>query len=160
MGSEFLRIYLLLFLINKYYTQYQIICHLYSIYFVASRLHSGDSTLLNRLLMESFDPALLFTPEKSLGPVNSPPSTSQPIPVKMTRPTRQTFFVSAPIIPAAQKKLYKAPAETSLKSEVEEAIDEVIGQYQEGNILYYFARLQGGIAHKVCYSCCMCLFVD
>ncbi|RDB29203.1 Chromatin remodeling factor mit1 [Hypsizygus marmoreus] len=97
----------------------------------------------------SSDIGLLFTPEKSLGPVTSPPASPDP-PPKAMKPGfhGKAFFVAPPSIPAAQKMLYKATKETSLKSEVEVPVDEVIGKYREGNMLYYFARYKGGIAHK------------
>ncbi|GLB35984.1 putative class II histone deacetylase complex subunits 2 and 3 [Lyophyllum shimeji] len=94
----------------------------------------------------SSDPALLFSPERSLGPTRaqSSPLTET---VNAALP-RRAFFISPPTIPLAQKKLYQAAKDTFLKDNVEIKVDEVIGEYREGNILYYFARYQGGIAHK------------
>ena len=58
-------------------------------------------------------------------------------------------FVLPPRLPAAQKKQYKPPNETSLRAESETYVNEVIGEYREGNVLYYYARYDGGIAHRV-----------
>lgn len=55
----------------------------------------------------------------------------------------------SPTLPATQKKQYKPPNETSLRVESETHINEVIGEYREGNVLYYYARYDGGIAHRV-----------
>jgi hypothetical protein len=87
---------------------------------------------------------------------NSPPQLS-PSPLPSTPPSKthshhqrtQNFFIAPPKLPSAQKKLYKSLPETSLKSEVEIDVDEVIGEYSENGRLYYFARYEGGIAHKV-----------
>ncbi|KAF8078789.1 SNF2 family DNA-dependent ATPase [Lyophyllum atratum] len=97
----------------------------------------------------SSDPALLFSPEKSLGPASTPQPLPQALqPVDSAPPRKRAFFISPPSIPAAEKQLYKAANETSLRNNVEMEVDEVIGKYREGNMLYYFARYQGGIAHK------------
>ncbi|KAF5384826.1 hypothetical protein D9615_001372 [Tricholomella constricta] len=97
----------------------------------------------------SSDRALIFTPKQPLGPSSSPEASSQPPhPVNKSRPQRHAFFISPPHIPAEEKELYKPANETSLKANVEMEVDEVIGKYREGNMLYYFARYQGGIAHK------------
>lgn len=58
-------------------------------------------------------------------------------------------FVQPPTLPSAQKKQYKSPNETSLRAESETHVNEVIGEYREGNVLYYYARYDGGIAHRV-----------
>jgi len=58
-------------------------------------------------------------------------------------------FVLPPSLPAAQKKQYKPVNETSLWAEREPRVDEIIGEYREGNILYYYARYDGGIARRV-----------
>lgn len=98
------------------------------------------------------DAAMLFTPEKSLELISSSPTPPQPPPQASEASIRkhQAFFISPPSIPTAQKKLYKMATETSLKSQVEAKVDEIIGEYLESNELYYFARYDGGIAHKVC----------
>ena len=59
------------------------------------------------------------------------------------------FFVLAPRIPAAQKKQYKPANETSLRAESETHVNEVIGEYREDGVLYYYARCDGGITHRV-----------
>jgi chromodomain-helicase-DNA-binding protein 4 len=62
----------------------------------------------------------------------------------------QDPFVQLPMLPAAQKKQHKPPNETSLRAESETHVNEVIGEYRgEGNVLYYYARYDGGIAHRV-----------
>ncbi|KAG6818080.1 hypothetical protein H0H87_009235 [Tephrocybe sp. NHM501043] len=96
----------------------------------------------------SSDPILLFTPEKFreeyVGRVLSPrPSNPTPI------PPERTFFILAPHLPDEEKKLYKPVQETSLRTYSEVLLDEVIGRYHEHNILYYYARYKGGLAHKV-----------
>lgn len=63
--------------------------------------------------------------------------------------SRQGFFIVPPTLPPSQKEQYKPVTETSLKTEFYPIVDEVIGEYREGNNLYYFARYHGGIAHKV-----------
>ncbi|EDR15764.1 SNF2 family DNA-dependent ATPase [Laccaria bicolor S238N-H82] len=62
--------------------------------------------------------------------------------------SRQGFFIVPPTLPPSQKEQYKPVIETSLKTEYYPIVDEVIGEYREGNNLYYFARYHGGIAHK------------
>ena len=58
-------------------------------------------------------------------------------------------FVLPPRLPAAQKRQYKPPNETSLRPESEADVNKVIGEYSESGVLYYFARYDGGIAHRV-----------
>ena len=58
-------------------------------------------------------------------------------------------FVLPPELSASQKKLYKPPNETSLRAENDIDVNEVIGEYREGNVNYYYARYDGGIAHRV-----------
>jgi chromodomain-helicase-DNA-binding protein 4 len=62
----------------------------------------------------------------------------------MSRP-----FILLSRLPTAQKKQYKPPNETFLRAESETHVNEVIGEYREGDLLYYFARYDGGIAHRV-----------
>lgn len=86
---------------------------------------------------------------------NSPPAASSSPPPSTPPPKTQTyrraqnFFIAPPKLLSAQKELYKALPQTSLKSEVKIDVDEVIGEYSENGRLYYFARYAGGIAHKV-----------
>ncbi|KAG6830296.1 hypothetical protein H0H92_001374 [Tricholoma furcatifolium] len=96
---------------------------------------------------EASDIALLPTPERSRAPSTSivrPPSPTGP----NEAPLQQPFFILLPDLLDEEKKVYKAAAETSLKQNVEFLLDEVIGEYREGNVLYYYARSQGGLAHK------------
>lgn len=78
----------------------------------------------------------------NFGPSAMPKATS----------SRQGFFIVPPTLPPSQKEQYKPVTETSLKTEFYPKVDEVIGEYREGNNLYYFARYDGGIAHKVSRS--------
>ena len=57
------------------------------------------------------------------------------------------FYVAPPRLPLAQKQQYKPANETSFG--LDTRVDEIIGEYTEGKKLYYFARRDGGIAHKV-----------
>jgi len=88
------------------------------------------------------DPTLLFTPDRLSG---LPPG----MPVRPRPRPSHGFFIAPPSLPSAEKNEYKGIPESTLTSEVEAEVDEVIGQYREGNDLYYFARYKGGIAHKV-----------
>jgi hypothetical protein len=58
------------------------------------------------------------------------------------------FYVAPPRLPLAQKQQYKPANEGSFG--LDTRVDEIIGEYTEGNKVYYFARQDGGIAHKVC----------
>lgn len=104
------------------------------------------------------DPGLLFTPEGSGASASSPPFTSQPSTPSINTsclPKTQAFFISIPGIPAAQKKLYKTADETCLKSDAKYQLDEIIGEYRDDDMLYYFARYKGGIARKVGNEYCL-----
>jgi hypothetical protein len=57
----------------------------------------------------------------------------------------QMVFVLLPRISPERKLLYKPLNGAGLQAR----LDEVIGEYREGNALYYFARYAGGIARKV-----------
>jgi hypothetical protein len=59
------------------------------------------------------------------------------------------LVVSLPRISSERKLLYKPLNKSSLGADFEARVDEVIGEYREGSILYYFARYDGGIARKV-----------
>ncbi|KAF9015550.1 SNF2 family N-terminal domain-containing protein [Cyathus striatus] len=90
----------------------------------------------------SSNPVLLFTPEPSSGTSKSRYKTRDNV------DTPLPFFISPPFLSAAQKKQYKPLPESSLAPEVDIPIDEVIGEHKENRQLYYFARFDGGIAHK------------
>jgi len=62
-------------------------------------------------------------------------------------PLQRKVFVSVPRISSEKKLLYKPINMSSLATEL--LVDEVIGEYREGDTLYYFARYDGGIARKV-----------
>lgn len=95
------------------------------------------------------DPSHILNPDVTAGPSSSPHLHTPKSP--SVRPSnRRPFFIEPPLLSMEQKKQYKTLPETTLKSEVELAVDEVIGEYREGHNLYYFARYDGGIAHKVC----------
>lgn len=59
------------------------------------------------------------------------------------------LFVSLPRISPKRKLLYKPLNKISFGAALQACLDEVIGEYREGNTLYYFARYAGGIARKV-----------
>lgn len=67
----------------------------------------------------------------------------------MSRSRLRIPFVLLSRLSATQKKQYKSTNETSLRIEGETHVNEVIGEYREGNLLYYYARYDGGIAHRV-----------
>ncbi|KAH0590929.1 hypothetical protein H2248_001042 [Termitomyces sp. 'cryptogamus'] len=96
----------------------------------------------------SSDPALFFTPEKSLPPSHHPELSPQPLKATGTVPAQRAFFILAPHIADEEKKLYKPAEASSLKHDSEMLLDEVIGHYREHDISYYYARYQGGLAHK------------
>ncbi|KAJ3512355.1 hypothetical protein NLJ89_g3566 [Agrocybe chaxingu] len=64
------------------------------------------------------------------------------------RPSRRIPYIELPRLSAAKKILYKPVEETSMKGDYEPRVDEVVGEYRDGKYLYYFARYDGGIAHK------------
>jgi chromodomain-helicase-DNA-binding protein 4 len=68
-------------------------------------------------------------------------------PINMSR--SRGPFVLPPRLPAAQKIKYKPTNETSLRAEGVTRVNEVIGEYLESNVLYYYARYDDGIAHRV-----------
>ncbi|KAG6821361.1 hypothetical protein H0H93_014158 [Arthromyces matolae] len=57
-------------------------------------------------------------------------------------------FISIPLIDEKTKLLYKPAQETSLNEDSAFEVDEVIGQYQERGVSYFYARYKGGLAHK------------
>ena len=85
----------------------------------------------------------LFTPP----PQNASPTSS----LESSSSHPRDFFVEPPVLTSAQKNTYKTALDTSLKPQNQLKVDEVIGEYSVGGILYYFARYQGGIAHKVVF---------
>lgn len=71
-------------------------------------------------------------------------------PLRAPGPTRTNkVYVAPPRLPLAQKQQYKPANEISFPFDLETRSDEIIGEYTEGKKLYYFARHDGGIAHKV-----------
>lgn len=101
------------------------------------------------------DASMLFTPTKSSDLTLSdsdPPAASSPVPLSIKPRLSPQFFITPPVLPAAQKEQYKAALETKLTSNVEfdaRELDKIIGEYREGPNLYYFARFKDGVAHKV-----------
>lgn len=77
-------------------------------------------------------PRLILKPPKSPGPART-----------------NKVYVVPPRLTSAQKLRYKPPNEISFAFNLETRFDEIIGEYTEGKKLYYFARHDGGIAHKV-----------
>jgi chromodomain-helicase-DNA-binding protein 4 len=71
-------------------------------------------------------------------------------PPKSPGPTRTNkVYVAPPRLPSIQKQQYKPVNEISFAFDLETRFDEIIGEYTEGKKLFYFARHDGGIAHKV-----------
>lgn len=65
---------------------------------------------------------------------------------------RQTFWVEPPNLNEIEKKQYKTLPPEFVASGVEfdaPNVDKIIGEYRDGRVLFYFARFQDGIAHKV-----------
>ncbi|TFK30824.1 hypothetical protein FA15DRAFT_608326 [Coprinopsis marcescibilis] len=58
------------------------------------------------------------------------------------------LYILPPTLSSSTKALYKSAEEAGLKLEMEIALDEVVGDYTEDGVHYYFARYQGGISHK------------
>ncbi|EAU92718.2 SHREC complex subunit Mit1 [Coprinopsis cinerea okayama7 len=92
----------------------------------------------------------------SVPPVSSSPARSDiqvddnvpdDLPEKR-EPIQSKPIVLVPSLSPSTKEKYKPREETNLEMEMDIDLDEVIGEYREGNSLYYFARFQEGIAHK------------
>jgi len=98
------------------------------------------------------DLARLFTPPGT--PLSSALSEVPSTPAfPPTARQTETFFIELPVLGAAEKSQYKTLPTQFVASGVEfdaPDVDQVIGEYREGTDLYYFARFQDGIAHKVC----------
>jgi hypothetical protein len=103
----------------------------------------------------SDDLAQLFTPppgtpQSSALSNHVPSTTGSPVPLKARQ--TETFFIEPPVLDSAEKSQYKMLPHQFVTSGVEFSapdVDQVIGEYREGTDLYYFARFQDGIAHKV-----------
>lgn len=78
-------------------------------------------------------------------------STNDLKPDSQARVTTPSFHISLPQLPAERKAQYKPVKESSLLPK----IDEIIGEHEEGGVLWYFARFKGGIAHRVCRTRCV-----
>lgn len=97
------------------------------------------------------DLTLLFTPPQSpslLDPTEERLTTS-PLPTK----TRNIFYIELPSFSEAEKEKYKCiPEEFVASGAPFEArdVDQIIGEYRDAGVLYYYARFQDGIAHRVC----------
>ncbi|TFK77267.1 hypothetical protein BDN72DRAFT_35406 [Pluteus cervinus] len=78
---------------------------------------------------------------------SSPLASLSPSP--MRSPQRATFcYVSLPRLSAEERSRYKSVGDTSLKALNVQKFDEIIGEYQDGDKFYYFARYKEGIAWK------------
>jgi chromodomain-helicase-DNA-binding protein 4 len=101
------------------------------------------------------DISRLFTPPRTPTAASSPLSERPQTPSSPAPPpTRQveTFYIEPPILGSEEKSKYKTlPPEHVTSGFVFDApdVDQVIGEYLDGADLYYFARFQDGIAHKV-----------
>jgi chromodomain-helicase-DNA-binding protein 4 len=98
-----------------------------------------------------FSDSLLIIDDDS--PLSSPSNDSQDVVLK-TPPAElkalaHKVFVALPRLSAQDKLLYKPMNKSSFGSDFETRVDEVIGEYREGIVHYYFARYDGGIAYKV-----------
>lgn len=105
------------------------------------------------MLGRASDPALLFTPESPALSEISDISRS-PFP-RESRPSRG-FYISIPSLPHSEKEKYNGLSESTLTNDVGfdfGDVDQVIGEYMEKDTLYYFARFQDGITHKVRVLC-------
>ncbi|KAJ7293407.1 SNF2 family DNA-dependent ATPase [Mycena rebaudengoi] len=80
------------------------------------------------------DPALLFTPTKPA--------------VAGNRRREVLDFIQPPTMASAERRTYKPRPQSSLPLDPEFPADEIIGEYQEGKQLWYYARYMGGIAHR------------
>jgi chromodomain-helicase-DNA-binding protein 4 len=104
----------------------------------------------------SDDLALLFTPPRT--PVSSALSEIPPTPrseSSVAPKARQTitFYIEPPVLSLVEKSQYRTlPVQFVLSGVESPDVDSIIGEYREGTDLYYFARFQDGIAHKVCDS--------
>lgn len=108
------------------------------------------------------DPRLLFTPSPEKikkTPSNSPaPAPSDPDPESepltplrpkpRTGTSRLEVFIRPPSLSSEDRKQYKdlAPDKTLTPMP---PVNEIIGEYDDGKKLYYYARYEGGIAHRV-----------
>lgn len=98
---------------------------------------------------ESSDPTLLFTSEKSPTIPHDTDISLQPSTTPEIVSLQRAFFIFPPHISDEEKKLYKPAGASLLRNDSEMLLDEVIGIYREHNVSYYYARYQGGLAHKV-----------
>ncbi|PFH54826.1 hypothetical protein AMATHDRAFT_134744 [Amanita thiersii Skay4041] len=58
------------------------------------------------------------------------------------------FYILPPVLTPEEKSLYKSPSQVSLKPDMEIEMNQVIGEYEDGGNLFYFARNSEGLAHK------------
>jgi hypothetical protein len=96
------------------------------------------------------DLARLFTP-----PATPLSSVLSDLPETPKARQSEIFYVQPPVLASAEKSQYKTmPAQFVASVEFDAPdVDKVIGEYREGTQLYYFARFQDGIAHKVNNIC-------
>ena len=83
----------------------------------------------------------------------SPLSTSRSESTAISLPVSQTkgnFYIIPPVLPAKQKQLYKSFDEATLGKRLEIEWTEIIGEYNDGGELFYYARQGDNLAHKVC----------
>jgi chromodomain-helicase-DNA-binding protein 4 len=102
------------------------------------------------------DLSRLFTPPRTPTAASSPlselPHTPSPPPDPKARQT-EIFYIEPPVLNSDEKSKYKTlPPQFVTSGFIFDApdVDQVIGEYRDGSDLYYFARFQDGIAHKVC----------
>jgi hypothetical protein len=91
----------------------------------------------------SSDPADLFA---SHLPSPSPEVEAPPPSEPMSEPD---FYIIPPILSAEQKELYKTSDRSSLNTENEAKLIEIIGEWKDNGKRFYFARYGDGLAYKV-----------
>lgn len=92
----------------------------------------------------------LFSPAKPTASARA--ERSDPVNESPPVQARQNFWIDPPVLDAEAKSKYKTIPEEFIASGVEfdsPNVDQIIGEYSDESGLYYFARFQDGIAHKV-----------
>ena len=97
----------------------------------------------HRMADLSSDPADLFAFDL---PGSSPEVVAPPLPEPITG---GNFYIIPPILSAEQKELYKTSDRSSLSTENEAKLIEIIGDWKDNGQRFYFARYGDGLAYKV-----------
>lgn len=96
----------------------------------------------------SSDPADLFA---SHVPSPSPEVEAPPPSEPMSGPD---FCIIPPALSAEQKELYQTSDRSSLNTENEAKLIEIIGEWKDNGKRFYFARYGDGLAYKVSIPRC------